>query len=501
MPDIRTKIELWFESFGHLIYRHRWIALITITLLTGCLASQLHKITINTSTESFLHKDDPTILAYNDFRRQFGSDEFISIAIPSADIFSLDFLKKLKVLHEDLENQVPHIEEVISLINARNTRGDKDRLIVEELLENWPKSDVDLETLHKRVLSNKLYLNRVISSDGRFTAVVIRTDTYSSLGSDMDILKAFDEERKDADESAFLTDTENHETIIAVQEVLARHKSANFKPYLAGSPVFTDVLKRHMLKDMLTFMRLVLLTIGLCLYIMFRRLTGVLLPFLIVASALLSTMGLMAIWGVSMTLPTNILPSFLLAVGVGAAVHVLSIFYQNFQKTGAREESICKALGHSGLAIVMTSLTTAAGLASFSSAELAPIAQLGLFAGIGVLIALINTIVLLPSLLAIIPIQYKGIHQKRDRITHMDRLLDSVADFSTDNAKMITIVSIVLIILSVIGVSRISFSHNPMVWLSEKLPIRLATEKIDRRVKRHSCFRSHCGYWPGKRSI
>ena len=60
-------------------------------------------------------------------------------------------------------------------------------------------------------------------------------------------------------------------------------------------------------------------------------------------------------------------------------------------------------MGHSGLAIVMTSLTTAAGLASFSTAEVASVADLGVFAGVGVMLALFYTIILIPALLAIIP--------------------------------------------------------------------------------------------------
>ena len=48
----------------------------------------------------------------------------------------------------------------------------------------------------------------------------------------------------------------------------------------------------------------------------------------------------------------------------------------------------------------MTSLTTAAGLWSFSFSGVAPVADLGLFASGGVLIGLLFTLVLLPALIA-----------------------------------------------------------------------------------------------------
>ena len=122
MSEIRKRMELWFESFGHLVFRHRWIALLLILLPVIGLGSQLPKLTIDTSTESFLHKDDHTILIYNEFRRQFGRDEFIIIAIESSNIFSSGFLEKLNAFHKELEDNLPYMEDITSLINARNAR-------------------------------------------------------------------------------------------------------------------------------------------------------------------------------------------------------------------------------------------------------------------------------------------------------------------------------------------------------------------------------------------
>jgi predicted RND superfamily exporter protein len=238
-----------------------------------------------------------------------------------------------------------------------------------------------------------------------------------------------------------------------------------------------------MLHDILLFVRLVILTIGICLFLLFRRVTGVLLPLLIVVFSVLSTIGLMALFHVPFKLPSAALPSFLLAVGVGASVHLLAIFYQDFQKTGDKRRAICYALGHSGLAIVMTSLTTAAGLASFSTSQVAPVADLGVFAGIGVLAALVYTIVLLPTLLSIIPLKVKNSAADKSRMRIMDRILSVTARFATSHPKSITFISLGLIVLSILGASRLTFSHHVIGWLPEGAPIRVSTEKIDRELK------------------
>jgi predicted RND superfamily exporter protein len=139
---------------------------------------------------------------------------------------------------------------------------------------------------------------------------------------------------------------------------------------------------------------------SLLLYVLFRRLSGVVLPLLAVFLALLCTLGTMALAGVAVTLPIQVLPTFLLAVGVCASVHILSLFFEMHRSGSRREDALAYALGHSGRAVVMTSLTTAAGLASFTTSELTPVMHFGIFGAVGVLFALLFTLVLLaPALL------------------------------------------------------------------------------------------------------
>jgi len=477
MSGYRQKIERGFEAFVHLIYRWRWVVLLLMLSVVAGFASQMPKLTTATSNESFLHSDDPILLAYNDFRDQFGRDELIIIAIQPPDVFDLKFLKRLKALHEDIEAKVPHVNEITSLINARNTRGDRDQLIVEDLLEKWPQNKDDLMVLKKRVLSNPLYLNRLISEDSGFTTIVIQTNSFSDEGNDLDVTAGFDDAEKPSKDSqkgrpVFLTEKENTAVVMSVSKIVSRYQADDFRLYLAGSPVVTTMVKISMQKDMKLFIILSVLAIGLCLFLMFRRVTGVVLPLLVVILTLISTLGVMALAGVPVTTVTMVLPSFILAVGVGASVHVLALFYRYLDKTGKKKDSIVHAMGHSGLAIVMTSLTTAAGLASFSTAEVASVANLGIFAGAGVMLALFYTIILIPVLLAIIPIKAKTRPQDHRSLF-----------FSTGHPKAIAIASAVLILISLIAATRLNFSHDVLKWQPDKAPVRIATQKINDELK------------------
>jgi hypothetical protein len=491
MKNFRNRIEAWFETYAHVIYRNRIKTIVIMLVLTAAMISQIPKITLDTSTEGFLHTDDPELLAYNAFRDQFGRDEVIIIAIEAADIFSQRFLRKIQKLHEELEENVPYIDDITSLVNARNTRGEGDELIVEDLLEDWPQNQSQMASLKKRVLTNPLYKNLLISEDATFTTIVIKTHSHSSLGKDADVLEGFEEEAAgDLGEKpnatgreVYFTDEENSRAVNAVREVIEKYRAPDFNIFLTGSPVVTHFLKRSMMADMRKFVVLAIVTVAILLFVMFRRIFGVLLPLLIVVLSLLATIGIMALAGVAIKVPTQILPSFLLAVGVGTSVHILAIFYQRLQETNNKEEAIAYALGHSGLAVVMTNVTTASGLMSFATAEVAPVADLGLFAGIGVLLTFINTLVLLPAVLALVPIRTKRSRSRQSKSSLMGRFLSGVSHFSTTHPLKILVVSFLIVGLSIFAALQIRFSHDVLKWFPEKNEIRQATEKIDKELR------------------
>jgi predicted RND superfamily exporter protein len=289
---MRARIEQLFGGLARLLYRRRALALILMLMATGALVSQLPRLEVDTSTEGFLH--------------------------------------------DELEQDVPHLDEITSLVNARNTRGDE----------------------------------------------------FEAGG---------------AEELPFLT----------------------------------DAIKRAMLKDMRRFMAMAIGTIALFLFLMFRRVSGVVMPLLVVILSLVSTLAVMAISGTPIKLATQILPSFLLAVGVGSSVHILAIFYRHLQRRDDKEEAIVQAMSRSGLAVLMTSLTTAAGLASFSTAEIAPIAELGVFRALGVMLALVYTILFLPVLIAVFPVGGRT-HAAAERPgSWMHALLTAIAHISTGHARVI----------------------------------------------------------------
>ena len=478
---MRHRIEAWFETLAGMIHDRSLVFILVSILVAAGLGSQAPKLRIDTSNESFFHHTDPVLTVYNDFKAQFGSDELVIVAVECPDIFDRNFLQRLTKLHKDLADNVPHLADITSLVNARNTRGEADALIVEDLLAHFPRNDAELAALKDRAMSNPLYIHRLISPDAKMTCIVLETE-LADTGAPDDVLAGFDDSTKAAAPSSGKTKNEIAETVVnTVQQITDTYDSKDFRIGLAGIPVVLKVQKEAMIKDMGRFLMLAVLTIGICLFFMFRRLSGVFLPILVVLLSLVSTLGLMGMSNVPFTLPTMILPSFLLAVGVGAAVHILSLVFRRMGHGEDKRTAIIYALGHSGIAIMTTSVTTAIGLASFATTALAPVSALGIFGSAGVLLSLFYTILLTPALLAVFPIKQKvgkpSAGRSNDRF---DNIMDKVTELVSRRPKTIVVITVLLMVAGLGSAFRLQFSHHVLHWQPESWESRRATERIDK---------------------
>ena len=499
MKKIIQNIESKFEQMGRWINVHPKRVILVMFLFFAILASNLISIEVDTSTEAFFSENDQTRITYNKFREQFGRDEIVLALIHPKNVFDIEFLKKLKSFHEDLEAEVPHLDEVQSLINVTAMRGEGGDLIIEELMADWPDEDAELMDLKDRVLRNKFYRNFLVSEDGQYTTVVVRSNAFSDLGIDLDqegILEEgfLDEEEmsfSDNEKSQLLTDEQNSEFVEAIKSVADRHRNTDFPIELGGSPVMVHDLNKAMFKDMPVFVLASLGVIAILLLLLFRRLSGLLLPILTVILSMLTALGILGLTGTKLTIVMQILPSILITVGIGYSVHLLVIYYRHLREHGDEGDAIAFAMGHSGLAILITSLTTAGGLLSFVPVKVAPVSDLGLYGAAGIMLCVFFTLVLLPALLSVLPeVKSEVVEEKlhfqeksQTRISFVDRALKSCGNFAVNHPWKVIVVSTLIALISLFGATQLRFSHNPVAWLPDNHSLRNATDAINDHMK------------------
>lgn len=467
--------KLCNEIFGGIArwsFRHKWLAICIVLALFIPLVLQLPKLTVDTSNESFFRPDDQVLVDYNEFRNQFGKDEFIVAAISSPAIFDLDFISKLRDLHNEIEAKVPHLDELTSLINVRNTRGEADELDVEDFLEKWPTDQSDLDTLQKRAGENTLYENFILNKKNTFTSIMIKPLACNPNSEEI---------RQDEGTCQPMTNTQNREMVMALSSIVKKYNKEDFRIYVSGMPIVIEYLNITLEKDLAIIIPMIFLMVIIFLGLLFKRITGVVYPVLVFTISLVSAIGVQALLGIPMTNITTILPSFMLVISISDSVHILALFYPAYQRTGNREEAIVAAMKHSGLPVLMTSVTTAGGLVSFVAAEVAPIADLGVVTPIGVFLAFVYTVLLIPALLAVFPVKLK--ESLSVKIATLDKIFAQIVSITCERQFVVIGFFTLLLGLAIAGIAQLRFEHNALKWFPKDSEIRLATEKIDQEMK------------------
>jgi uncharacterized protein len=484
----RRAIDDVFGRWGEFVAAHPWPVIAATILTVACVAPQARFVEVTTNSEEFLLPDHPIRVAYNDFKAQFGSDNYVLITLTHDEIFSHDFLEWLTRIHESIEDRVPYVQEITSLVNVRSTRGEGDELIVDDLLDDWPEDDAALSDLKALVESTPFHRRMVLGDDGRRTAIQIELDAYGPGDEVASDLAGFEDELDDlgqpltseelASERGLFTGAQEIETMTAVREILSEFSRPDVEVHLAGTPYVNVRLYEAMSRNMALFMVLSIFSVAIVLGVVFRRIAGVTLPFVTVFGSLAILMGVIGIRGEAVNMTIQVLPSFLLAVGCSSSIHLLVIFFQEFDSGASRANALPRSLRHAGAPISLACLTTAAGLASFLVADIAPVRDIGFMAPIGIVAGLVLCLSSLPALLMVIPLRRRpATDQRRSRA--IGGFVSTVGDLGFRRPWLILTCTTLIVIASLLGVIQVRFDHDMLTWFPDGDRIHEATSVTD----------------------
>jgi predicted RND superfamily exporter protein len=469
---LREEIEKNFGRWGALSFRYRWLIIVTMMLGLIALFSQLKYIQFDSSMEGFFHDDDPALLRYNEFRNQYGREDYILVAVETDEVFRLEFLEKFRDLHEQLEERIPFLVDIDSLVNARHTLGVKDGIQVKDFLEDWPEIETDVQRLKQLALANPMYVGRFVSEEGHIAVIYLKNQVYKNLQvSDDDLLAGFDDdpvpEALADQELEKLGGKENHAIKTAIDEIRAEFHGPGFEIYAASGPYTTSTFMKTNRTNMMKYTGWAILFVAALLALIFKRVVMVFLPLSVSILAMMASMSIMAMLGIRLSFSMQIVPSFLMAVGVGNSVHVFTVFFQALDQGKSKQDAIAHAMQHSGLAITMTGLTTAGGLLSFLSSNMKPVAEFGTITPLGIMFALVFSLVLLPALIAVFPIRA---NRKKETDSFqaglVRRVLVACGNYSVANPVKVLTVWAVITVAGLMAAFTIRFSF----FIYDQLP-------------------------------
>lgn len=426
--------------------------LFLILLLTGFFTYHARQIRLDSSVDSLLPRDDPEKTYYDEVRRQFGSDEIGVIGIIADNVYTPQVLGKIKRLTEAID-KIPEVKSVISLTNAPDviTSVARESSV---LVPDVNASHAVLQELKRKLIEQSVYLKNLVSEDGRAAAINI---FFENLGDDEFFRRGVDDQ---------------------IQALIAQ-ESGPEQLYYTGLPHFKVYSTRAMWGDLTLFVPITLLLTIVALFLSFRSLRGVLLPTVTVVVSLTWTLGIMVLAGSSLSLGNMALPPLVLVLGTVYSLHVVAEYYELARPGQVVNEVVQKTLHTTMTPLFITALTTVLGFLSLGVNRIVSIRELGLYGSVGITIAFLLSVVLVPALLVLLPLPTRRTEMFSPRVS---AALRAFALFSSHNRRAVITISLLIAVFSLWRASGIHVGSDFQSFFRETDPIRQATDAINRSL-------------------
>ena len=439
------------------------VVVITVLMLYGAVT----RTEMDLSNDAFLDESDPAMEALDEYRRQFGSDDSVLLVYRAldGDVFSRASLAAVQRLTDDLLNwqdldpvefpleisgvpvdfnELNHIRRVRSVTNVRFQRNEGDTLLSLRLVpRELPESDEELAEIKARALAQDDLVGMMYSDNAEYGAIVIQTDfgmqpvadyvpPLDAPGVSLDTSFDFSPDgfvELDFDETAEIAEVEFEPVDVFSYTAFHVATTAVWDKYndrLEFYPVGTPPTMGFMLDvlNQLTLLGVLMVLIFIVLlWILFRSFSAVIWPILTIALSVAWTWGITVWLGVTLSTFVSLTVLLVFAVGIADCVHVMNAYF-SFRREGEEHyRALARSYGRTGLALLVTTLTTSIGVLALTTSELLPMRVFGFMSAAGVFLAFFFTIVLLPILLDIWHPGFPG-SEKRTALDRIARVWD-----------------------------------------------------------------------------
>lgn len=422
----------------------------------------LTKLTKDTSIKAFIPPGHASVLADAKVREIFGLSDTVAIAVIATDAGTI-FNESGFALVLDLTEQmaaIPNVrpDSVMSLATESAISGDGIGIAVTRYIDRYQLDAGSIAASQTRWQAMQPHQGTLVSDDG--TAAIIMAEV---------------------DDPALSADTYEH-----LQALAASVAVSGYELHVAGPGAVSGYLSRYIDQDARKLQPLVFATVLGFVFLAFGRLRALPGPLMVIAGSVAGALGVMAWLGIPYYAITSALPVIIVAISVADAIHILSAYYQRREQFPdlSVHELVVESMAAMVRPMTLTTLTTIAGFAGIAMASIMPpITWFSLFAAVGVGLAWLFSILVLPNILVLVrPGRSRAFRSwQDDRPTVVGRTLASLGTYSPMRYRAILLVFVVVAFVAVVGASQLRIDRSQVENFAADEPIRVADEVMNRR--------------------
>ena len=428
---------------------------------------------LDASSETLLIEGDPDLAYLQEVTERYGSKEFLILTYtPNEGMVTDNSINNLLSLKYKIQS-LNWVHSVITLLDIPLLSNSEAPL--QERLQSFKTlkdEGVDKKRGFKEILNSPVFRNYVISENGNTSGIIVNIKENKKLENIEDLsndeIKIYKDKIK----------KQNHENILEIRQVIQSYGDIG-KIYLGGIPMIADDMMTFIKSDIIVFGLGVLLFIIATLWFVFKELIWIIVPICSCLFSVVIMMGLLGILGWKVTVISSNFIALMLILTMAMNIHMSTRFLQLRKDYPVKNnfEIISLTTNKMFWPILYTVFTTVFAFLSLIFSGIKPIIDFGWMMTLGLITSFIITFTLLPALLNFAPTKNMYLKKEQDsKITNFLGLL------SLNNKNIIFGLTGIIIILSIIGISKLEVENSFINYFNKNTEIYKGMKLIDEEL-------------------
>jgi len=428
---------------------------------------------LDASSETLLIENDPDLAYLKEITDRYGSKDFLILTYtPNEEMVTDTSINNLLSLKYKIQS-LKWVHSVITLLDVPLLSNSDAPL--QKRLKNFKTlkdEGIDRDRGFNEILNSPVFRNYVISKNGNTSGIIVNIKDNKKLDNIENLSKAEIETYKDKIKK------QNHKNIIEIRQVIQSYGDVG-KIYLGGIPMIADDMMTFIKSDIVVFGLGVLLFIIATLWYVFRKLIWIIVPISSCLFSVVIMMGLLGILGWKVTVISSNFIALMLILTMAMNIHMSTRFIQLRKDFPVKNnfEIISLTTHKMFWPIIYTVFTTVFAFLSLIFSGIKPIIDFGWMMTFGLITSFIITFTLLPTLLNFAPTKNIEIIKEQD-----SKITNSLGLFSLNNKNTIFGVTGIIVILSIIGISKLEVENSFINYFNKNTEIYKGMKLIDEEL-------------------
>ena len=452
---------------------------------------------LDASSDSLLLESDKDLKYLREVNERYGSKEYLVLTYtPVSSFADEETIINLQFLKSKIE-KLEWVDSTITVIDVPLFKNSNEPLM--ERLKNYKTlsyPEIDKERGFEEILNSPIYRDYVISTDGKTSAMVVylkkdkklnelikTKNNYFNLELEGNLNSSQKKNRDvfndEYDSYKNLYNQKNHQNINEIREVIKKYgESAQI--HLGGLPMITDDMMSYVQSDIVVFGFGVFLFIIITLWFIFKKIKLVIIPLLGCAFSVGTMVGILGLLGWKVTVISSNFIASMLILNMAMNIHITVRYLQikkEFENLSI-QDAVYEASSKMFLPIFYTALTTICAFLSLIFSGIKPIIDFGWMMTLGLIVSVIITFTLVPALLN----TFSSVEDSMNQDEGRSRITNALSNFTRSNTSVIFGSALIVIILSVFGISKLEVENSFINYFDKKTEIYKGMKLIDDKL-------------------